>query len=328
MTWLTRRVGRRIDRPVDAQATPFTRNLYRRLWQYRGDYALVGQQQHNTGAVDQNAVIAAHNGGKYAAIQGWDSSEAADNFGGQVAVASDAVSKMTTAWNTYGIVPAISQHWTPSVSTNISPGNPVIGDSVNVANCFVPATTEYIRYTNWKTRCADDLAALSAAGVPVLWRPWHEAGYFWWSEDGAALYVQLWQDTYDYIVNTRGVHNALWVWTASTTGIDTAFYPGDAYVDVLGHDRYGVTDGNYNFAYTDLSRYTEALSTKLTAMTEMQHVPPTPLSAPFSWYLVWQEPYNTPDNTDLALTNFYADETVVNRDRQNEFLAGTLPVSS
>jgi len=84
---------------------------------------------------------------------------------------------------------------------------------------------------------AVQLRRLEAAGVPVLWRPLHEAegGWFWWGAKGPGPFVQLWRLLYDRLVNVDGIHNLVWVYTS---GGDPAWYPGDRYVDVVGIDAY------------------------------------------------------------------------------------------
>jgi mannan endo-1,4-beta-mannosidase len=84
---------------------------------------------------------------------------------------------------------------------------------------------------------AIQLRRLQDANVPVLWRPLHEAegGWFWWGAKGPKPFVQLWQLLYERLTKTDGIHNLIWVYTS---GGDPAWYPGDAYVDVVGIDAY------------------------------------------------------------------------------------------
>ena len=83
---------------------------------------------------------------------------------------------------------------------------------------------------------AKQLLRLQEAGVPVLWRPLHEAsgGWFWWGAKGAAPYKQLYRYLYDQLTNVYGCHNLIWVWN----GQSKDWYPGDEYVDVIGEDLY------------------------------------------------------------------------------------------
>jgi len=81
-----------------------------------------------------------------------------------------------------------------------------------------------------------ELARLQDAGVPVLWRPLHEAsgGWFWWGARGAEPYKALWIAMYDRLTNLHGLNNLIWLWN----GQDAAWYPGDEYVDIIGEDIY------------------------------------------------------------------------------------------
>lgn len=83
---------------------------------------------------------------------------------------------------------------------------------------------------------AQQLMRLQEAGVPVLWRPLHEAagGWFWWGAAGADAYKKLYVLLYDRLTNEYGLNNLIWVWN----GQDKDWYPGDEYVDIIGEDIY------------------------------------------------------------------------------------------
>ena len=83
---------------------------------------------------------------------------------------------------------------------------------------------------------AKQLLRLQDAGVPVLWRPLHEAsgGWFWWGAKGPEACKQLWVYLYQQLTDVYGCHNLIWVWN----GQDAAWYPGDEYVDIIGQDIY------------------------------------------------------------------------------------------
>lgn len=108
-------------------------------------------------------------------------------------------------------------------------------------------------------KVADRLKLLRDAGIVVIWRPFHEAAgnstiypdgtaWFWWGADGAEPCVKLWKMMYDYF-SEQGLDNLIWVWTSQTK--DSAWYPGDNYVDMIGRDLYNYTldDAAYNFKY-------------------------------------------------------------------------------
>ena len=83
---------------------------------------------------------------------------------------------------------------------------------------------------------AQPLLELQKAGVPVLFRPLHEAsgGWFWWGASGADAYKQLYLLLYDTLTNKYGLNNLIWVWN----GQSADWYPGDEYVDIVGEDIY------------------------------------------------------------------------------------------
>ena len=85
---------------------------------------------------------------------------------------------------------------------------------------------------------------ISDAGIPVIWRPFHEAsgGWFWWAARGPKEYKQLWKMMYEYLVNVRGLNNLIWVWTSDSKGNDEEWFPGNEYVDIIGRDLYDVRD--------------------------------------------------------------------------------------
>lgn len=100
-----------------------------------------------------------------------------------------------------------------------------------------PSSTDYALLMGDIDTIAVQLRKLQDANVPVLWRPLHEAegGWFWWGAKGPKPFVQLWQLLYERLTKTDGIHNLIWVYTS---GGDPAWYPGDAYVDVVGIDAY------------------------------------------------------------------------------------------
>jgi len=100
-------------------------------------------------------------------------------------------------------------------------------------------------------RDLDEMAAtlkrFRDAGVPVLWRPLHEAegGWFWWGVKGPQTAKALYAIMYDRFTRVHKLNNLIWVWTTSDTEHSKAWYPGDATVDIIGVDRY-IRDGDYS----------------------------------------------------------------------------------
>lgn len=111
----------------------------------------------------------------------------------------------------------------------------------------------------------------SDAGVPVLWRPLHEAegGWFWWGAKGPEPFKKLWRLMYDRMTNKHQLHNLIWVYSSGT---NPAWYPGDDVVDIVGIDQYpsDVSDPLTSVWETLLRQYD---GRKMIALTEFGGVP-------------------------------------------------------
>jgi mannan endo-1,4-beta-mannosidase len=88
---------------------------------------------------------------------------------------------------------------------------------------------------------AVELKKLQDAGVPVLWRPLHEAegAWFWWGAKGPEPCKKLWRILYERLTVHHGLNNLIWVWNS----VRPAWYPGDDVVDIVSVDTY--TQGDH-----------------------------------------------------------------------------------
>lgn len=84
---------------------------------------------------------------------------------------------------------------------------------------------------------AGELKTLCEAGVPILWRPLHEASgtWFWWGAAGPEAYKKLWNLIYRRLTEHHSLNNLIWVWNGQAAD----WYPGDDTVDIIGEDVYG-----------------------------------------------------------------------------------------
>ncbi|MEI6656550.1 MAG: glycosyl hydrolase, partial [Verrucomicrobiota bacterium] len=132
------------------------------------------------------------------------------------------------------------------------------------------------------------LQKASAAGIPILWRPLHEApgGWFWWGAQGPAAFQQLWRLLYQRLTVRHGLHNLIWVLTSE----DEAWYPGDDVVDVVGVDAYPAvtSDSLVNRWEPLLARFN---GKKPLALTEFGGVPDISymrrLGVNWAWFTTW-----------------------------------------
>lgn len=74
------------------------------------------------------------------------------------------------------------------------------------------------------------------AGVPILWRPFHEGdgNWFWWGAKGPDAVRGLWRLMYQRFTQVHGLNNLIWVWNSPVP----ACYPGDDTVDIISRDMY------------------------------------------------------------------------------------------
>lgn len=95
---------------------------------------------------------------------------------------------------------------------------------------------------------ADGLEKLQEQGHTVLWRPFHEmngdtseGGFFWWCNQNSEDFKELWIDMFDHFTKTRKLNNLIWIWSPFDSDGHKpyqVYYPGSAYVDVVGVDVY------------------------------------------------------------------------------------------
>jgi mannan endo-1,4-beta-mannosidase len=110
---------------------------------------------------------------------------------------------------------------------------------------LTPGTDANARWMSDLNVVARGLGDLQEAGVVVLWRPFHEmnGAWFWWGGGDPEDFKALWRGTLDCLTGTKGLRNLLWVYAPALQQYEhirpeDEFYPGDAFVDVLGLDVY------------------------------------------------------------------------------------------
>lgn len=162
---------------------------------------------------------------------------------------------------------------------------------------------------------AAELKKLQDAGVPVLWRPLHEAsgGWFWWGASGAEPYLELYKLLYDRLTNVHGLNNLIWVWN----GQDGAWYPGDEYVDIIGEDIY---PGEKVYT-SQAARFIKALgytdARKLITLSENGCIPDPDLclqdGTVWSWWCTWEGEFVLKNPSFNTYSEQYTEKTMLNK---------------
>ncbi|WP_430933963.1 glycosyl hydrolase [Saccharicrinis sp. 156] len=219
----------------------------------------------------------------------WDGSGHA--FG---AVDNGETDKVINWYNTTGQKGVVEIHW-----HWYSPSGGVAGTSTfftsettfDVSLAVIPGTQENTDALRDIDAVAEQLIRIRDAGIPVIWRPLHEAGggWFWWGAKGAEPCLALWDMVRDRLTNYHGLHNLIWCWSTP----ESEWYPGDNKVDILGFDSY---PGAYNYTIQKsmFDTFHElGNGSKIVAMTENGPIPEIgeaiDLDARWSWFCAWNE---------------------------------------
>lgn len=151
---------------------------------------------------------------------------------------------------------------------------------------------------------ARELEHFKAAGIPILWRPFHESdgSWFWWGAKGPEVARELYKLMFDYYVNVWHLDNLLWVWNCRLA----SGYPGDEYVDVISADIYLQQYAKTDYAEDYYKLVRETTKNKVVALAEVGYLPDIELWAasrvPWAYFMLWSkefcigEEYNSVQN--------------------------------
>ncbi len=176
----------------------------------------------------------------------------------------------------------------------------------DVTRAVQPGTIENTEILQDIDSIATQLKKLQNAGVPVLWRPLHEAGggWFWWGAKGPDACKKLFHIVYDRLTNYHGLNNLIWVWSTP----ETAWYPGNDSIDIAGYDSYPAAyDYDPQKSSFDVL-YNLTGGTKLIAMSENGPIPNPDdclaYDAPWSYFMTWSNILRTQNTTQHVIDVF------------------------
>lgn len=186
-------------------------------------------------------------------------------------------------------------------------------DEPDFDKLLTEGTEEYnSMIANWD-KAANALAELRDAGVPVLWRPFHEfdGKWFWWGKGGPENFVKLWRMMYDRYTNEFGLTNLIWV-LGYADSVKDGWYVGDDYCDIIGSDTYD--NSTHAKAWKKL---VPIAGDKPIAFHECGNVPAVEKfvedGCMWSWFMIWHTDYIT-GNDKNNLANVYNSEPVITLD--------------
>lgn len=281
---------------VNRNATANTKKLYSFLKDSYGKYVITGQQCD--GGINGNEFKAIKNlTGDYPALLGLDMMDYTPSrtaFG----ASSSTVERAIEFADKGGIV-TLCWHWNAPTEYLYSTANNSDGwwggfytksSKFDIAKVMNGQDAKGKKLLDRDIKeIAKQLKRLEKAGVPVIWRPLHEAsgGWFWWGAQGPDAYKKLWKYLYNELTNTYGCNNLIWVYN----GQSADWYPGDEYVDIVGEDIY---PGNHVYD-PQVSRFKQATNygskTKITALTENGCIfdidSAVSINALWCWFMTW-----------------------------------------
>ncbi len=198
-------------------------------------------------------------------------------------------------WYARNGIPAMMWHWRdPSRKTEEFYTEKTTFD---ISKIIDPNSAEYKAMLNNIDFTATQLKILRDQHIPVLWRPLHEAsgGWFWWGAKGPEPLKTLWRLMFDRMVKYHGLNNLIWVWTTDSKTDNMDWYPGDAYVDILGVDIYAQT-GDFGSQIMQFNKIRDDFKgIKMVALSETGIIPSVSNliadQSYWSWFMVWYGKY-------------------------------------
>lgn len=243
---------------TDPAATPAAKKLFAMLKSQYGNKTLsgtMGEIAWGSGYYD----FIAETSGKQPAVIGFDYIHLASSPANWIDYGD--ITPVKEAWES-GAIPQIQWHWNVPRLNNPKAQLSYGVSRFSPSNAMIPGEWEYNVMEKDIAKVAGYLKLLQDAGIPVLFRPFHEAAgdytwgpWFWWGAEGVEVTKQLWDHLRNKLMNEYGIHNLVWVWTVQTANAGelasldqvSGAYPGNDKCDIVGVDLYESDDLFSNF---------------------------------------------------------------------------------
>ena len=327
---------------TNAKASSAAKKVYNFLREQAGQKVLSGVQSGGTANNNDRVNEIFQKTGKHPALAGYDYiflQYSPTPAGGDWVVDYGDISAAKEQWKANGLV-SFMWHWNvPNSEADWEKGK---AGNFEGYNFYCDKTsfsiTRALQEGTWENefilkdieKVAGYLKLLQQEGIPVLWRPLHEAAgnytlygangaWFWWGRGGADACKRLWKLLRDKLEGEYGLDNLIWVWTLDATpGAEkdyASWYPGNDQVDIVGVDIYAddieAKSRQYKAA-VDLSG-----GHKLVTVSECGNIPDPgrclAAGETWNWFLVWDlENYKL--NTDAYWKSLMSSSRVLTRE--------------
>ena len=336
--------------PSNPSASAAARQLYAYLQNLSGQGILSGQLSMLNEATDDTTFREryqmARNGGRMPAIYASNLGDWPMNYqdsivrtiehkwaksGGQLVV--------MLCW--HAVQPDTPQNLGYKAMSRFSASSPYPADRID--SILKPGTALHREWMHRLDTAASYLKRLDSAGIPVIWRPFHEnnGAFFWWGQQ--PRFKELWRQMYSYYTDSLHLDNLLWAYSMCGFGegdrwIDS-LYPGHAYVDVLGADIDAASDQDFSpWIYQTLLTKAEGRPIGITENGRMPDVPVLKSTQPkWAFFCTWwgyevdtmwaNENYHPAgysiQNPDALYKAVYGDPYTITRDRIDFGLAAS-----
>jgi mannan endo-1,4-beta-mannosidase len=167
--------------------------------------------------------------------------------------------------------------------------------SFDILRAVESGTKEYGFAVSRIDKAAAQLRRFEEAGVPVLFRPLHEANgaWFWWGRrkpgDKASIeaYKKLWYMIFDRIENFHKLTNIIWVWNGQDK--DMLVHPNT--FDIVGDDIYSELPDDHTSQKKRFEYMQTLAHGKMITLSECGYIPaPSEMKkdgAMWLWWLPW-----------------------------------------
>lgn len=317
--------------PVNEDSSDKTRELLKFFSDNYGKAIISGQQVSDSSNKEIERIVKTT--GKYPLIRFADMYPYSLNGGSRE---YDDTVEAALKWSKDGGVTGLMWHWfaplgtdgTLEKSEDFSLSSAVTFEDIA---CLTPKALEELQKTgDISKECvkliedidsvSEGLKELRDAGIPVLWRPLHQAGnnMYWWDSEGRDVYLWLWNLLYERMTEYHGLNNLLWIWS----GVDAEYLPDSSRYDIAAADIYLTEDEEMGSGYESYYALQKMSEGKLIALSECSS--PVDVNKAFRdgsvwlYFGLWYEPYLESEDNEFVdsetLINVYNSEGVLTRE--------------